>query len=120
MPLATLIVHEPVGDLQLSVTLPHPEFPITTSPLFVRGDANQDGSIDIADAIQNVTCLFFCFPPCFDAMDTNDDGAWNIADTVYLLTYLFQNTAPPPAPFGACGQDPSVDNLDCDSFPGCP
>ncbi len=82
---------------------------------FIRGDSNGDGAIDIADPIGILGTLFQSQPTaCLDAMDANDDGAVNIADPVNLLDVLFGTAgAVPPAPFPACGDDPTADTLDC-------
>lgn len=97
-----------------------------TSPEFIRGECNLDGVTDIADV---VFMLNNFFPPpgsgpgfeCADACDANDDGAINIADAVTLLTTLFPTgmPVPLPAPYGQCGVDPTMDNLDC-ANPGPP
>jgi len=100
----------------------------TATPEFVRGDTNASGEPpDIADVINS---LFYAFDipggisPCDDASDVNDDGLHpDIADVIYLLGYLFpgkSGSLPPPAPFPACGPDPTPDGLDCASFPPCP
>jgi hypothetical protein len=58
--------------------------------LFLRGDANHDGSVNIADGIIILNYLFFgVIPDCLNAADVNDDDAVNIADAIYLLNYLF-------------------------------
>ncbi len=82
---------------------------------FVRGDANGDGSINIADGVTILGVLFSGDPTvCLDALDTNDDGLSNIADAIYLLNFLFVPGSPePPVPFTACGIDPTGDMLDC-------
>lgn len=88
-----------------------------------RGDCNQDGVINIADAIALLSGLFTpgVLVPCESTCDTNDDGAFNIADGIYLLAYLFQAAAPePPAPFPDCGLDPTPDMLGCATLGGCP
>ncbi|MGA1487959.1 MAG: hypothetical protein ACO4B4_10365 [Planctomycetota bacterium] len=118
--LAILGVHEPVGSIDLSLLLPVPEPVLPEAPLFVRGDTNQDGSIDIADAIASLTCLFSCLPVCLSAEDCNDDGVWDIADPVALLGHLFLGTGSLPPPFPACGVDPTPDGLDCSLPPLCP
>ena len=98
--------------------MPEPVLP--EAPLFVRGDTNQDGSIDIADAIASLTCLFSCLPVCLSAEDCNDDGVWDIADPVALLGHLFLGTGSLPPPFPECGVDPTPDGLDCSLPPLCP
>jgi hypothetical protein len=89
---------------------------------FIRGDANEDGSLDLGDPIRILGDLFGPIDPiipCPDSYDANDDGSANIADAVTLLTYLFNGTAPPAAPFPTCGQDPTFDLLDCTVHGSC-
>ncbi|MGE3164976.1 MAG: hypothetical protein AB7O52_08720 [Planctomycetota bacterium] len=97
-----------------------------TGPQFKRGDCNNDNSFNIADAI---TILGFLFPQgtppalaCRDACDANDDGNLNIADAVTKLGNLFPSGPPTPlpAPFMACGEDPTMDSLDCTGYMHCP
>ena len=89
--------------------------------LFQRADSNDDGSVDISDAIGT---LFFLFQgtvvTCRDAADADDNGTAEVTDAIYVLQYLFLNGPPPPAPFPACGVDPTADNLaPCVRQPGC-
>ena len=88
---------------------------------FRRGDPNEDGAINIADAVRILGFLFNGegTPSCLDATDVNDDGSLDISDGVALLTYLF-GTANLPAPGETCGSDPTSDGLDCSSYPNCP
>jgi hypothetical protein len=81
---------------------------------FVRGDANQDSAINIADAIAILTYLFASAGslPCMDAADLNDDETLNIADVVRLLMWLFADSSPPPPPT-VCGPDPAGEILGC-------
>ncbi len=81
--------------------------------LFVRGDVNDDGQINIADPIALLGYLFGgeAAPGCEDTGDANDDGALNIADAVTILGHLFGGTGNLPAPFPACGTDPTEDSL---------
>ncbi|MFN0056971.1 MAG: hypothetical protein ACKVX7_00810 [Planctomycetota bacterium] len=81
---------------------------------FKRGDANLDGSLNVADAIHGLSYLFSAGPlTCRDALDSNDSGALDIADAIYLLSYLFSAGPQPPPPFGSCGIDLTADALDC-------
>ena len=95
---------------------------------FRRGDTNADGKVDIADVVVSVSVLFPGFvlipsardpSPFSDAVDANDDGVRNVSDVLYLANYLFSGGQPPPAPFAECGQDPTADELSCDSLPSC-
>ena len=85
---------------------------------FRRGDVDQSGIANIADAIQ---LLSFLFGPgsgvatCADAMDCNDDGSLNLADAISLLDTLFVSGDPLPTPHLECGLDPTADSLTCDS-----
>ena len=91
----------------------------TTTVAFERGDANNDGIINIADIVSLLSQLFQGVPiECAIALDVNGDGNADAADAVYLAAYIFQGGPPPPAPFGTCetvmGQEPE----DCD-MSGC-
>ncbi|MBN1460683.1 MAG: VCBS repeat-containing protein [Armatimonadetes bacterium] len=88
---------------------------------FRRGDANSDGRLNIADAIQILTYLFGDgFPlPCVKAADVNDDGGSDIADAVWLLGHLFASGPPPEHPHEACGYDTTPDAVPCEDFPPC-
>ncbi|MCA8958871.1 MAG: VWA domain-containing protein [Planctomycetes bacterium] len=81
--------------------------------LFIRGDANVDGMLGLDDAISILEYLAGTDPTiCLDADDVDDDGEVNIVDPIFLLSYLFTSGAMPPSP-SFCGQDPSLDDLDC-------
>lgn len=89
---------------------------------FYRGDANQDSSVDISDAIFLLSILFVTPEPvlCEDAADANDEGSIDISDAIYTLSALFVSSAAPfPAPGSLeCGVDPTDDGLECEL--GCP
>ena len=88
---------------------------------FVRGDANADGSVDLADAVWTLSYLFRNGDPapCVKSSDTNDDGAIDIGDPILILSYLFADGASPAPPFAECGPDPTDDSLGCESFEPC-
>jgi hypothetical protein len=83
-------------------------------PLFRRGDADQDGVVQLTDAVRVLLRLFAGAEalPCPDAGDIDDDGELTLTDAVALLVYLFQSGArpPPPGP-DECGLDPTEDAL---------
>ncbi len=90
-------------------------------PEFIRGDGDDDGGHTIGDAIAALDALFQSVPVlCEDALDSNDDGALDIADPIALLSYLFVSGPDLPAPFLACGGDPSGDALSCETYGFCP
>lgn len=83
---------------------------------FVRGDANADQSVDIADVLTILGELFLgkAEVSCEDAMDVNDDGNLDISDPVSLLLHLFVADIDVPSPgTQSCGVDPSEDRLTC-------
>ncbi len=91
-----------------------------SAPLFVRGDANRSGSVNLADAINILTYLFSGgSAECLSALDTNDNGSLSIGDAVFLLSYMFQGAVSLGAPFPACGIDPTPDLLGCDTCVPC-
>ena len=54
-------------------------------------------------------------PPCRDAADANDDGRINLTDPVAILQVLFRGESALPEPFTAPGEDPTPDELDCET-----
>jgi len=81
----------------------------------LRGDANNDFQVSIADSSYVTNWLFRSGspPPCVKAADVNDDGRVDLADSSYLNHYLFMGGPMPPPPFPMCGGDPTADNLTC-------
>lgn len=81
----------------------------------MRGDANDDGAIDIGDAISVLNYIFASAeaPKCLKAADTNDDGAIDIGDPISLLNYIFASGESPKPPFPSPGEDPTPDELTC-------
>lgn len=87
---------------------------------FLRGDVNEDGSVNIADGVNMLSYMFSGgFTYCEDSNDINDDGAINVADAVNLFGYLFSGASEPAAPFTLCGPDPTNDSLTCLSYATC-
>ena len=90
---------------------------------FIRGDANADTRVNIADAIFVLTYQFSGGKEatCMKSMDANDDEIANIADAIWILNYQF-NSGPDPKPtFPECGLDvtPQEEELSCESFIPC-
>ncbi len=86
---------------------------------FNRGDCNDDGNYDIADAITLLDELFLGGSvPCEDACDGNDDELKDIADAVYVLSSLFVGGPMPPGN-GSCAPDPTEGALGCAVFNSC-
>ena len=84
----------------------------TPDPKFVRGDANGDSVVDIADPLFTLNYLFSGGSAlCLDAQDANDDGSVDVADSVHGLNYLFGPLSQPVQPFPNCGEDLTPDLL---------
>ena len=85
--------------------------------VFIRGDANGDGELDISDAVRILVGLFVdpSFVSCLDAADANDDGAVGITDAIVVLNFLFgdRGELPGPAEPHIWGVDFTEDGLDC-------
>ena len=83
--------------------------------LFKRGDANNDGVVNVADPIALLGYLFLggAAPSCLDAADANDDGVLNIEDPIGMLNYLFLGGEKPKPFFEVKGKDPTPDGLTC-------
>ena len=86
---------------------------------FLRGDANGNGSVNLADAMLILATLFIgANVNCLDALDWDDNGAVDLADAIAALDFLFAQGAPPASPFPAIDIDPTdLDPLDCAQYP---
>jgi len=95
----------------------------SSSPaLFLRGECNGDGEVDLSDAVILLSVLFLGQGDlsCTDGCDANDDGTLDLSDAIATLGVLFlgQETLPPPG-MGDCGVDPTGDELGCETFEHC-
>ncbi|MEM7232587.1 MAG: hypothetical protein AAF517_10455, partial [Planctomycetota bacterium] len=91
--------------------------------LFLRGDCNADGQIDISDAVVTLGSLFLGEgePDCLDACDSNDDGDLDVSDAIRTLGVLFLGQGVIPLPgTEECGVDPTDDAIGCRTAPRCP
>jgi len=92
---------------------------------FIRGDANDDGKTDIADAVHIVNELFRGGPAatCQDANDANDDGQADLSDASFIVSFRFLGGSAPPNAYPDCGLDSEgdtpEDGLGCDSHSSC-
>jgi len=89
--------------------------PRSVRTAFLRGDANDDGTLGLSDAISTLLHLFSAdFPlSCHDAADSNDDGRLDVSDAIQTISYLFLGANAPPPPFPDPGDDPTADELAC-------
>ena len=86
---------------------------------FLRGDANADGAVDIADPVAILGFLFTGGSlSCENAGDANDDETLDIADPIALLGHLFAGggALPPPT---VCAADGTEGRICCELGP-CP
>ena len=98
------------------------EKPVITGEGFRRGAVNSgDDLADITDAIEILKYLFIggVILACEDAADVSDNGSIDMADAIVFLEFLFVGRGSIPAPFVDCGEDPTPDDLTCESGPGC-
>ena len=93
---------------------------------FIRGDANGDGQVSVADASFIAAFLFRgrAAPACLASADIDNDGGVSLTDTVGLLNYLAAEGAAPVSPFPTAGPDVPSEALEplngfgdlCDSY----
>ncbi|MCK4385667.1 MAG: dockerin type I repeat-containing protein, partial [candidate division Zixibacteria bacterium] len=71
------------------------------APVYIWGDANGDGGVDITDIVYLINYLFTSGPPPIPrpSGDPNNDCLINVTDIVYLINYLFNEG---PAPLQGC------------------
>ncbi len=84
--------------------------------VFLRGDVEPGGTVNLTDAVAILEFLFSGTVQlaCVDAADANDDATVNISDAVALLNWLFAGGPPPAIPFPHPGFDPTDDTLGCE------
>lgn len=86
---------------------------------FIRGDADADGTLNLADAATILNYLFVgASVSCEAAADTTGDTVVNLVDAIAVIRHLFGLGAPPWAPFPFCG--PSFWADECHDFTACP
>jgi hypothetical protein len=99
-------------------TVPASAFLTTVSGrgVFLRGDANGDRTINIADPVATLEFLFRgrSALPCEDGADTDDSGSLGLTDAVLTLQYLFRGGGVIRAPGTRYAWfDPTPDMLAC-------
>lgn len=83
------------------------------SSVFLRGDADGDGTVDLADAIRVLGYLFLGegAPECLDAADADDSDTLEVTDAVRILRHLFVGDVAPESPFPSCGGEYDWDRV---------
>lgn len=86
--------------------------------VFIRGDANQSGVVDISDAVSILSSLFLTTDRllCVAAADSDDDGSVSITDAIFMLSFMFTGGRAIPAPYPECGVDVAQDELSCEQL----
>jgi hypothetical protein len=88
---------------------------------FLRGDVDQNGPIQITDALVVFDFLFSGAgePRCLAAADSNGDGFVDVSDGIYLLEFLFSGGSAPPSPYPECHPYLPWFGPACDFFEPC-
>jgi hypothetical protein len=98
-------------DLSLSAELVFS----SAGPAFLRGDADESGSLTISDA---VLILLHDYSGhhvrCSEAADVDDDGRLTTTDAVVVLQYIFLRGRPPALPFPKAWPDVDEDAIGCE------
>ena len=100
-------------------------FASPTAANFRRGEVNDDGELNLTDAVTIFNFLFQgeSAPSCLESADVDNDGDVLITDGIALLGYLFLGGPSPAAPGQLCGIDPDVTgsakDLGCAEFASC-
>jgi hypothetical protein len=107
----------PEPRLLLASELDSTTFELAPLPLFLRGDSNGDGEVDLSDGVVLLDFLFRGTEtiPCASGADADDSGQLEISDAIRIFNFLFSGGTPPATPGPRrSGIDPTVDALDCD------
>lgn len=69
-------------------------------PQYRCGDANADGSLNVADAVYVINYVFISGPSPYprQAGDANASNTIDLADAVYIINYVFKGGLPPCCP----------------------
>ncbi len=125
------LITEESGQLVGRGSLGRFVFTLLDNPRRLRGDGNNDGSVDVADVIYLVDLLFAGFNllersspdlPCATdsgnvaILDLSGDETIDVADIVGLATFLFRGGPPPPGGMSCQQLDES---LGCSENAGC-
>ena len=97
---------------------PGVDMPVRHRPRFLRGDANLDGRLTMADALAISHYLYRGGSlSCEDAGDTDDNGRIDASDFSRILRFLFRQDVllPPATPYPQPGSDDTEDSLRCES-----
>jgi len=79
----------------------------TLDPVFVRGDCDGSGDLDIGDVTFVLRYRFqeSTRAPGREACNVDDSGKKGVTDAVYLASHLFRDGPSPPEPFPEAGTE---------------
>jgi len=114
--LSRALVVDPLGDVdgdgvsnQAEAQLGFNPLDIASTPaVFIRGDANRDGVVDLSDGIEALLVIFgITNSTCLEALDVDDDARLTLADPIRIFDHLFGGGPAPGAPYPEYGPDPA-------------
>ena len=87
--------------------------------MFIRGDVNGDGKVNVSDPIALADYISGARQelPELDAADVNDDGRIDTGDLTTITSVLYQKIGSIPPPYPVAGRDPTPDAI---PITGCP
>jgi FG-GAP repeat protein/dockerin type I repeat protein len=89
-------------------------------PKFLRGDANQDGRVNIADMVFIFSVIYAGQDPgsCPLSLDVDGDNRLDFLDAFTIFFYVFRDGYAPASPFPECSRYGGFQppNFDCSSF----
>jgi uncharacterized repeat protein (TIGR01451 family) len=97
---------QPLEDPRTGMTLDMAFVITSTAPSVLCGDVNNDGVVNVGDAIYILNYLFKHGPapvPYLCVGDVNNDDVVNVGDAIYILNWLFKSG---PAPDPNCCNPP--------------
>jgi hypothetical protein len=80
-----------------------PPMPLNVEPLYIVGDANNDGDINVSDAVLIINYVFIGGDPPIPeetSGDANCDGSVNVSDAVMIINFVFIGGNTPGDPNG--------------------
>jgi len=108
-------LYEP-PDFQVSMDMSFVINALESDCVGLCGDANNDGSVNVSDAVFIINYVFSGGPAPYAALacgDANTDGSVNVSDAVYIINYVFSGGS---APANCTPSSPNWLDGDCCPF----